>query len=190
VTQIASERKSALNIIRVALGVGGVVALLLGVLILIAPVKTAAVVAAIIAIYAIASGIIYAGIGIFSKQLGGWARVGHIVLGVLFVVAGVIAFTDLSNLTLVLALFVTIFIGVSWIIEGIVSLTLLSQAASKGWTVFYAIVSIIAGVFILLAPLFAAAVLWLVLAISLIVLGVVQVIRAFTFRGDVALFAE
>ena len=78
--------KSAINGIRTALGVGGVVSLLVGILILVWPGKTAAVVAAIIAIYAIVGGLIYAGLGIFSKSMGGWARVGHIILGIVFVI--------------------------------------------------------------------------------------------------------
>jgi hypothetical protein len=35
---------------------------------------------------------VYAGLGIFSKQSGVWSRIGHIVLGVLFVIGGIIAF--------------------------------------------------------------------------------------------------
>ena len=106
------------------------------------------------------------------------------MLGALFIVAAIVAFMNLGGTTLVLAFIVTILIGASWIVEGIVALTLLGRTSSKGWTVFYAIVSIIAGIFILLAPLWAAALLWLFLGIALIVLGLVQVIRAFTYRGS------
>lgn len=175
--------KSSTNGIRIMLGIGGIVALVLGILILVAPLKTASVIAIFIAIYAIIAGLVYLGLGIFSKGLKAWSRVGHIVLGALFIAAGIIAFLDLGNTTLVLAIFVTVFIGVSWLLEGVVALTLLGQVESKGWTIFYAIVSIIAGIFILIAPFWAAALLWLFLGISLIVLGIFQVIRAFTYKG-------
>jgi len=175
------DQKSGVNIIRTALGIGGVVAVVLGILMLVAPVKTAAVIAAIIAVYAIIAGLVYAGIGIFGRQIGVWPRIGHIVLGVIFVVAGVFAIMDLSNVTAFLAIFVTIFIGVSWIVEGIMALSLIRYSSSKGWTIFASIVGILAGVAILLAPLWALAFLWIFLGIALIVLGLLQVVRAFTF---------
>ena len=170
----ASEaEKSAVNGIRTALGVGGVLALIVGILILVWPGKTAAVVTVIIAIYAIAAGLVYAGLGIFAKTKGGWARVGHIALGILFVIAGVVA------------LFLGILIGIMWIVEGIVALSTLGDASSKGWSIFFAILSIIAGIVVLFAPVWGVAILWWILGISLVVLGVINVVRAFTFKGDI-----
>ncbi len=181
----ASEaEKSAVNGIRTALGIGGVLALIVGILILVWPGKTAAVVTAIIAIYAIAAGLVYAGLGIFSKTKGGWARVGHILLGVLFIIAGVVALFNLTASTAWLALFIGILVGIMWIVEGIVALSTLGDAASKGWSIFFAILSIIAGVIVLFSPVWGTLVLWWILGISLIVLGIINIVRAFTFKGD------
>ena len=176
--------KSAVNGIRTALGIGGVIALIVGILILVWPGKTAAVVTAIIAIYAIAAGLVYAGLGIFTKGRGGWSRIGHIVLGLLFIVAGIVAFLNLSAATAWLAIFLGILVGIMWIVEGVVALSTLGDAASKGWTVFFAIISIIAGVVLLFSPLYIIA-LWWLLGISLIVLGIIQIVRAFTFKAVV-----
>jgi uncharacterized membrane protein HdeD (DUF308 family) len=183
-TESAAE-KSAVNGIRTALGVGGVLAVIVGILILVWPGKTAMVVAAIIAIYAIAAGLVYAGLGIFSKTKGGWARVGHIALGVLFIIAGIIALFNLGAATAWLAVFIGILVGIMWIVEGIVSLSTLGDASSKGWTIFFAILSIIAGIILLFSPIWGSAVLWWLLGIALIVLGIVNVVRAFTFKGDI-----
>jgi uncharacterized membrane protein HdeD (DUF308 family) len=181
----ASEaEKSAVTGIRTALGIGGVLAVIVGVLILVWPGKTAAVVTAIIAIYAIAAGLVYAGLGIFSKTKGGWARVDHIVLGILFIIAGVVALFNLAASTAWLALFIGILVGIMWIVEGIVALSTLGDASSKGWSIFFAILSIIAGVIVLFSPVWGVAVLWWLLGISLIVLGIINVVRAFTFKGD------
>ncbi|MFC8683005.1 HdeD family acid-resistance protein [Microbacterium ureisolvens] len=181
----ASEaEKSAVNGIRTALGVGGVLAIIVGILILVWPAKSAAVVTAIIAIYAIAAGLVYAGLGIFSKTKGGWARVGHIALGILFIIAGVVALFNLGQTTAWLALFLGILVGIMWIVEGIVALSTLGDAASKGWSIFFAILSIIAGIILLFTPVWGIAVLWWLLGISLIVLGIINVVRAFTFKGD------
>jgi uncharacterized membrane protein HdeD (DUF308 family) len=175
-----SFEKSAVTGIRTALGIGGAIALIVGILILVWPGKTAVVVTAIVAVYAIVSGLVYAGLGIFSKTLGGWARVGHIVLGLVFIAAGIIAFANLGETTVFLALFVGIFIGITWIVEGVVALTTLGGSGSKGWTIFFAIVSLIAGVMLLFSPLYVA-ILWIFVGASLIVLGIIQIIRAFTF---------
>ncbi|ALJ20216.1 HdeD family acid-resistance protein [Microbacterium sp. No. 7] len=173
--------KSEINAIRTALGVGGVLALIAGILILVWPGKTAMVVAAIIAIYAIAAGLAYAGLGIFSKQKGGWARIGHILLGLVFIAAGIVAFANLGATALTLAVFIGVLVGIMWIIEGVVALSTLSAAPSKGWTIFFSIISIIAGITLLFSPAFGAAVLWWLLGISAVVLGAIQIGRAFTF---------
>lgn len=181
-TESAAE-KSAVNGIRTALGIGGVLAVIIGILILVWPGKTAMVVVAIIAIYAIAAGLVYAGLGIFSKSKGGWARVGHIVLGILFIILGIVAFLNLPAATGWFGLFLGLLVGILWIVEGIVSLSTLGDARSKGWTVFFAILSIIAGIVLLFSPLWGAAVLWWLLGIGLIVLGIIQIVRAFTFSN-------
>lgn len=173
--------KSATNGIRTALGLGGALSIILGLLILIWPGKTAMVVAAIVAIYAIAAGLVYAGIGVFSANKGGWSRIGHILLGILFVIAGIVAFANLGATTLWLAAFLGILVGIMWIIEGVVSLSTLDVAPAKGWTIFFAIISILAGITLLFSPIWGAATLWWLLGIGAIVLGAIQVGRAFSF---------
>lgn len=180
-TTAAGAEKAAVNGIRTALGVGGVLAFLAGLIILIWPDKAAAVTAIIVAIYLVVAGLIYAGLGIFSKQKGGWARVGHILLGVLFVIAGVLAMISPLAFAGFLALFLAILIGITWIIEGIVAFSTLGDSSSKGWSVFFAIVSIVAGIVVITSPLYAALLLWLFLGISLVVLGIINIVRAFTF---------
>jgi len=173
--------KAATNGVRTALGLGGVLSIILGVLILVWPGKTAIVVTAIVAIYAIAAGLVYAGLGIFAAGKGGWSRIGHILLGVLFIIAGIVAFANLGATAIWLAAFVGILIGILWIVEGVVSLSTLGLSASKGWTIFFAIISIVAGITLLLSPLWGALVLWWLLGISAVVLGIVQVFRALSF---------
>ncbi|MBN9225018.1 MAG: hypothetical protein ABS63_05965 [Microbacterium sp. SCN 70-27] len=178
---IDSLAKDAKNGIRTALGLGGLLSVILGILILVWPGKTAMVVTAIFAIYAIAGGLVYIGIGLFTAGKGGWSRIGHILLGVVFIAAGIIAFMNLGVTAAWFATFVGILIGIVWIMEGIVALSTLDIAPSKGWTIFFAIISIIAGITLLFSPLFGALVLWWLMGISAVVLGVVQIFRAFSF---------
>lgn len=170
--------------IRVTLAVSGVLALLAGIVLLVWPLKSAVVITMIIAIYLVVAGLVYIGLGIFSARKGGWARVGHIVLGLLYIVAGVIAFVNPVAATATLALITVIFIGVSWIVDGVVALTLLHSDGSKVWTVVYAILSIVAGLLVIFSPLLAAVALWWVLGVSLVVLGIVQIVRAIMLGRD------
>ncbi|MEV8262741.1 DUF308 domain-containing protein [Microbacterium sp. NPDC077057] len=183
-SEAVAETKSFFKSIRVALAVSGVLALLAGIALLVWPVKSAVIVTAIFASYLIIAGVVYIGLRIFSRAKGGWSRVGHIVLGLLYIVAGVIAFFNLNVAAATLALVVVIFIGVSWIVDGVVALSLLGSDGSRVWTVIYAILSIIAGIIVLFSPVIAGFALWLLLGISLVVLGIVQIIRAITLGKD------
>lgn len=176
--------KSLFTSIRVALAVYGVIALLAGIVILVWPLKTAVIVTGIIAAYLVIGGLVYIGLGIFSGKRGGWSRIGHILLGLLYIAAGVIAFLNLTAATFTLAFITAIFLGASWIVDGVVALSLLNNDGSKAWTIIYAILSIVAGVVVIFAPLLAAVALWWVLGVSLIVLGLVQIVRAITLGRD------
>ncbi len=173
--------RSVANAIRTALGVGGLLSLIVGVVILAWPVKTAIVVAGIIAAYAAIAGVVNIAIGIFSRKLGTWPRIGYLVLGVIFLVAAILSFGNLGSAATGLAILIGILIGIVWIIEGVVGLTMIGDAASKVWTVIYAAISISAGIMLLSSPLWGVALLWMLLGISLVILGVVQIVRAFTF---------
>ncbi len=166
--------------LRVFLAVSGVIALIAGLVLLIWPAKSAVIVTGIVAAYLIVGGLVYLALGFFSGRGGGWARIGHIVLGLLYILAGIIAFSNLQAATVALALVTVIFIGISWIVDGVVSLTLIGQDGSKTWTLLYALLSIVAGVIVLFSPLYAAVMLWWILGISLVVLGIVQIVRAVT----------
>lgn len=56
-------------------------------------------VTAILAAYAIVDGRVYVGPGFFDRETGGRPRIEHIVRGILFVIAGTIAFSGLTATT-------------------------------------------------------------------------------------------
>ncbi|WP_248242172.1 HdeD family acid-resistance protein [Microbacterium kunmingense] len=173
--------KSLTNTVRVALGVVGAIALIFGLLILIWPEKTFSVITWILAVYAIIAGLVYIGLGAFSRERGGWSRIGYIVLGVLFVIAGIVAIANIASAASVLLLLVGLMIGITWVVEGIVSLSTLSDTSSKGWTIFFAIISIVAGVVVMFAPIWGALIVWLFFGVSLVILGIIQIVRALRF---------
>lgn len=170
--------------------VTGVISLIAGLVIVIWPFKSAVAVTVLIAIYTLVAGIIDIALAVVSKGLSGWLRVGLALLGVLFVVASIVAFSNLASTTALLGVFVSTFLGIAWIFEGVVTLFALGGpkdpfspvVRSKGWTIAYAIVSILAGIVLLVSPMLAAVWLWLFIGASLLVFGVIQIVRAATLE--------
>ncbi len=183
-SEMLAEPKALFRSIRVALAISGAVALIAGIVLLAWPGKTLVLVTGIIASYLVIAGVVYVGLGIFSGRKGGWARAGHVILGLLYIAAGVVAFLNLQQTAATLALITVLFIGISWIVDGIVSLTLLHKDGSRAWTIMYAIFSIVAGVIVVFSPVLAAIALWWILAVTLVVLGVIQLIRALMLGRD------
>lgn len=183
----ADLSKAAVNTVRTTLGISGAVALIVGILITFWPKDSAIVITVILGIYFVIAGLAYAGLGIFSKGISGGARAIDIILGVLFVIGGVIVLASPSESAVILGIFLGVFIGILWIVEGVVALVQSSDAPSKGWAIFFGILSVVAGIVLLFSPLWGAVVLFIIAGISLIVLGVIQIVRAFTFgRGATA----
>ena len=183
---VTAERH-AVDSVRIILGVGGLIAVALGLFVLFAPNSSGKIAlvatAMLLSIYALITGLVYLGTAIFSRTLGGWARTGRVLLGLLYVIGGVIMISNLLMTGVVVAVFVSIIIGVLWLFEGIHALSMLRKSDNKVWMVIYAVISIIAGLVLMFSPLMGAATLWLLLGISMIVLGVVQVVRAFSVKA-------
>lgn len=165
---------------RLALLIVGLAAVGFGIAVLAWPTRAAVALTAVIAVYAIVAGLVYAAIGFLSKDLGAGGRIGHAVLGLLYVLAGAYAFISLQESAAFLAVFVTIMVGIMWIIEGVTALFTLGQVSSKALTVVFSIVSVVAGVTLLSSPLWGTVILWWLLGISLVVLGGLNVVRAVT----------
>lgn len=160
----------------------GLAAVGFGIAVLAWPTRAAVALTAVIAVYAIVAGLVYAAIGFLSKNLGAGGRIGHAVLGLLYVLAGAYAFISLQESAAFLAVFVTIMVGIMWIIEGVTALFTLGQVSSKALTVVFSIISVVAGVTLLSSPLWGTVILWWLLGISLVVLGGLNVVRAVTRR--------
>lgn len=163
---------------RLALLLAGLAGIGFGTAILVWPTKTAVALTGVIALYAIIAGIFYVGVGLIGKELGAGGRIAHVLLGVLYVVAGAYAFSSLRESAVFLALFLTIMVGMMWIIEGFTALFTLGQSGSKVVSGLFALLSVIAGFTLLSNAIWGAVFLWWFLAISLIVLGILNVVRA------------
>ena len=180
--------KSAVTAIRVALGIGGIATLVIGLLMAFSPTRTASAMAWLLGVYWIIAGVVYVAIALFAKGTKTGARVLDLVLGVLMLVAGVIVSSNPADSAMVLGVFLGFYIGVLWVVEGVVTLLQSGDAPSRAWALFFGLLSIVAGLALFTSPLWGIQLLFLLTAIALIALGIVQLIRAFTF-GRAALDA-
>ncbi len=178
--------RSAINMIRVAFGIGGLATLVIGVMMAFWPTKAASAMAWMLGVYWVIAGVVYIAVGLFAKGTKTAARILDIVLGVLMLFAGITVSSNPSDSALVLGIFLGFYIGVLWVIEGIVTLVQLGDAPSRMWALLSGGLSIVAGIVLFTSPWWGIQLLFLLTAIGLILLGVVQLIRAFTFGKDVA----
>ena len=169
---------------RLLLFFGGLAAIVLGILVLVWPGHTAVALTAIIAIYAVISGVVYVIIGIFSKALGAGGRIAHILLGLLYIAAGAYAFSSLARTSVFLFLFLTIMVGVMWMMEGFAALFAMGKTESKFLTAVFAILSIVAGFVLLSSPIWGALFLWWFLGAAMIVLGFLNIVRGLVGKKD------
>lgn len=173
--------QEAKNAVRGMYGVIGLAAIVLGAALLLWPVRTAAVAAALLGIYFIIAGVVRVVSAVVELGLpAGW-RVLDVLVGILQAVGGVLVLKNATLSGATLMVFVAVLIGMGWIMEGVVSLAESWHMPSSGWAVFYAIVSIFAGFVALVSPLSSAFWLMVFAGIALIVTGIASCIRALRF---------
>ena len=172
--------QQAKNRIRGMYGVIGI-ASILGVALLFWPGHTLAVAAIMLGIYLLISGMVRIVTAIVELGLpGGW-RVLGVLFGALMLVGGIVVLKNSSMSAAMLTVLCTMAIGVSWLLEGIMTLFECWNVPSSAWAVIYSLLSIVAGFIALFNP-FGSTV-WLVMfvAIALVVIGIMAVVRAIRF---------
>ncbi len=160
----------------------GVVTLLVGVAALVWPGRTLIVVAVLFGIQLIVTGIFRFAAAFASDDVTGGTRVLLAVLGVFSLIIGLYAVRHVLITLLALALL----LGIFWIISGAVELfTALSHRGmrGRGWTATMGILSILAGIVVLVYPSITLLVLAVVLGVWLLVFGAMQIILAFQIRS-------
>ncbi len=170
-----------ISAVRVGIGIVSAIALFIGVALLVWPGRTLVVAGALIGINLLVSGVVRLGVGVFGTAYSGGMRALSIILGLFVLLGGIIMLRNLESSTAILLLIMTIIVGISWIIEGIVALVDSDKAPSRGWAITLGILSIVAGVAVVAMPGWTAVVFVTFAAIMLIVLGLTGIIRAFRF---------
>ncbi len=159
----------------------GVLAVILGVMVLAWPAKTLLLVAIFFGAYLLVTGISQV-VFAFSLHVSAGGRVLLFLSGAAALILAVLCFRSLQESILLLA----IWIGIGFIFRGVATaVSAISDPTlpGRGWEIFIGVISLIAGVIILASPFESLATLTMVVGIWLIVLGVFEVVSAFAIRS-------
>ena len=164
--------------------VSGILAVILGVVILVWPGPSILVTSGVFGAYLVISGVAMVVMG-FSFPAPAASRFLSVISGVASVVLGILAFKHFDEGYAVLLL--AIWVGVGFIIRGVTVLATAiadKQFPGRGWAIFFGIVSVLAGFVVLAYPFDSIVTLALVVGIWLVVLGVTEIISGFGMRSD------
>lgn len=174
--------KITLQKVRNLTGISGIISLILGLLILLFPGISAQLGTILVGASFILMGIIYLFSFITLSLESSWSKFGHIILGVLYIVTGIFSLLNITATTAVLFIIIGILVGMTWVYEGCLTLTLVFTSSAKGWTILSSIISILAGISLLLSPFIGAVALWTLLGTILLVIGIVKLIQFFSSK--------
>ena len=158
----------------------GVITFILGLVIAFYPAQSLIAIAVLLGIVMIISGIYHIARALDGRE---HERVWRGIAGVLFLLAGLVL---LRHLHLTIAL-IGVFVGFTWIVQGVM---MLMEAFSglagrvRGWTVFFGIISLIAGIVVVTAPIASVGALTIFLGIWFVVMGACEVIGSLITRRD------
>ena len=164
-----------------ALLVAGLVALVLGVLVLVWPGASLLAAGVLFGLYLLFSGVMQL-VAAFGTHATASLRVLAFISGALSILLGLFCFRGATQSILLLALW----IGIGWLFRGITqTVAAASDPAmpARGWQVFLGIVSAVAGVVLIVSPLESVAVLTLLGGIWLIAVGAAEIVTAIQIRS-------
>jgi uncharacterized membrane protein HdeD (DUF308 family) len=156
----------------------GAITLVLGLIVSFHPGGSLNVVAVLIGVLAIVSGIFHL-LRIFGP--GESHRIWLGITGLLFIVIGVVL---IRHLHLTLAV-IGLFVGITWIVQGVTALIGGIGGGTRegrGWWIAFGALSLIAGIVVVSTPVNSLTVLTVLLGVWFIVMGLAEVIGGFMLR--------
>lgn len=167
--------------VRFLYGATGAVGLIAGLALLFWPVKTLIVLAMVLGAYFIIAGITRMVVAVGTPFMpAGW-RALNICASLLMLFCGVIVVRYQAESAVVLATFAAIAIGFGWITEGVITLIETGMVHNRGLSILSGVLSIIAGIAVLLFPFESIDLLIVFAGTTLAILGIILLVRAFSF---------
>lgn len=168
----------------------GAAAAVVGLAILLWPNVMGSAFSILIGIYALVAGLLYAYMVVKGKDLSAPIRLARGFVALALIVGGILILSFTNTATQVIVNIVGISLGLLWILEGVMALVTLKKIDTRTWLLVYAIVAIAAGVIMLLTPVWGAGFLVWLLGLSLLGLGIAQVVRGLTANQTVVTVVE
>jgi uncharacterized membrane protein HdeD (DUF308 family) len=162
----------------------GVLTVILGGIVLAWPGPTILVASTLFGVYLLVTGLVELFVA-FTLPWSAATRVMLFISGALSLVLAILSFRHFGDAYAVLLL--SLWIGISFIFQGISGVaTGISerQMPGRGWDIVLGILSVIAGVVVLIWPFDSIGVLTLVTGVWLVISGVVKVVQSFQIRRD------
>ena len=163
--------------------VSGLLALILGVLVLLLPGDSIVIAAILFGIYLLITGVAQV-IFAFSLHVSAGGRVLLFISGAASLVLAVLCFRHFGEGYAILLL--AIWIGVGFIFRGVAtSISAISDPTlpGRGWQIFLGLITLLAGVVMIGSPFESLAILILVVGIWLIVIGAFEIVSSFGIRS-------
>jgi uncharacterized membrane protein HdeD (DUF308 family) len=163
----------------------GALALIVGAAVLVWPVQSIVVAAALFGGYLIASGVVQV-VAAFTVYTPAASRVLLFISGALSIVLGVLAFRDFNDGSAVWLM--TLWIGIGFIFQGVSASAVaisLPEMPDRGWYIFVGVLTAIAGVVVLMWPITSIVALAVISGAWLVVIGAVQIVWALSARSNV-----
>jgi uncharacterized membrane protein HdeD (DUF308 family) len=160
----------------------GIVTLILGLIVSFHPSGSLNVIAVLIGVLVIVSGLFH-----LARMFGSAEshRVWLGISGLLLIVLGVVL---LRHLDLTVAL-IGLLVGISWIIQGLSALAggmAAGPGEGRGWWIFFGIVSLIAGIVVAALPVTSVTALAVLVGIWFVIQGLVEIVGGFMLRRTVS----
>jgi uncharacterized membrane protein HdeD (DUF308 family) len=162
--------------------VSGILAVILGVLVLMWPGISILAAAVLFGVYLAVSGVVMVILAL-SAPVSAGTRILLFISGAASLILAVLAFRHFGQGYAILLL--AIWIAVGFIFRGVATTgSAISEPGlpGRGWAIFAGIISIIAGIVVLAWPFDSIVILALVVGIWLIVIGVFEIVSAFQIR--------
>ena len=160
----------------------GVITLILGLIVTFHPSGSLNVIAVLLGVLLIVSGLFHL-VRVFGS--GQAHRVWQGIAGLLLIVIGVVL---IRHLHLTVA-FIGLIIGLSWIVQGVAALIASFAGDSRegrGWWIFFGIISLIGGIVITAVPVTSVTALAVLVGIWFVIQGLFEIIGGFMLRHAVS----
>jgi uncharacterized membrane protein HdeD (DUF308 family) len=162
----------------------GVLSIVLGGIVLAWPGPTILVASTLFGVYLLLTGFIGLFMA-FTLPSSAGMRILAFISGALSVVLAILCFRHFGDGYAILLL--SLWIGIGFIFQGVSAIAAAigePKLPGRGWSIVLGIISVLAGLVVLVWPFDSIVVLVLVAGVWLVILGVVQIVRSFQIRKD------